>query len=313
MNRDDVSWQGYLPATVTPFTEDGDLDLGTLAELVDFYAAEGMHGVMVNGTCGEWFSQSPAERLEVARTTVQTAAGRMTVLVGTTGYTAAESAALARDAFAVGADGVVISPPPYVKLFPDEVEQYYRDITALVEGPIAVYNWPHGAGIDIDTELADRLADIDGIVAIKDSTPNGDQFFATSRTVRDRVRVFGNYMSRRGVEELLEHGGDGFIGGGALRGHAEPAFWDSYWAGEREPLFAYAEVADRMFERLWLPGGWAGKYGSYQAQLKELMRMLGQPAGHVRRPRLPITRPDYLAALREVLVDEGLLEGPVPA
>lgn len=307
MNRDDIDWQGYFPAFVTPFTRDGALDLDTLHELVEFYVGEGMHGIVVNGTCGEWFSQSHDERRVVAEAAVSAAAGRLRVLVGCTDYTADSTAELARHALDAGADGVLASPPPYAKLFPNEIIAFYESISAQIDGPLAVYNWPHGAGVDIDTELADRLADIDRVVAIKDSTPDADQFFATSHQVRDRVRVFGPYMSARGVEVLATEGGDGTVGGGSLFGRPDPTFWEDYWAGDLEAAREHALRSDRLFPKLWLPGGWAGHYGAYQSQLKELMRMLGQPAGYVRPPRLPITDPAALDAMRAVLVEEGLL------
>jgi len=307
MNRDDIKWQGYFPAVVTPFTETGALDLDTLRALVEHYAAQGMHGMVINGTCGEWFSQNRNERKAVAETAVAAAAGRMTVLVGCTDYTADLTVELARHALGAGADGVLASPPPYAKLFPNEIIEFYTDISAGITGPLVVYNWPHGAGVDIRPDLADRLADIGQIVAIKDSTPDADQFFETSRRVRDRVRVFGPYMSERGVEVLRTEGGDGTVGGGSLWGQPDPAFWESYWAGDFEDMTAHAVKGDRQFPKLWLPGGWAGHYGAYQSQLKELMRMLGQPAGHVRRPRLPITDSTSLAAMRTILIDEGLL------
>lgn len=307
MNRNDVDWAGYFPAVVTPFTESGELDTDTLHALIEQYADRGMHGVVVNGTCGEWFSQSDDERRAVAETAVAAGAGRLRVLVGCTSNTAQNVHALASHALKAGADGVLASPPPYIKLFPNEVVAWYEEISDLVRAPLTVYNWPHGTGIDIDSDLADRLADIDSIVAIKDSTPNADQFFETSRRVRDRVRVFGPYMSKRGVEVLRTEGGDGFVGGGSLNGRPDPEFWENYWAGDFDAMERYAEAADRLFPKLWLPGGWAGIYGGYQSQLKALMRMLDQPAGHVRRPRLPITDPEHLAALRAVLVEEGLL------
>jgi 4-hydroxy-tetrahydrodipicolinate synthase len=307
MDRDDVDWQGYFPAFVTPFTETGELDLTTLRALVDHYVAQGMHGILVNGTCGEWFSQTTEERHAVAEAAVSQAAGRLRVLVGCTAYTATETAAFARHALAAGADGVLASPPPYAKLFPDEVVAFFTDLDAAVDGPIAVYNWPHGSGIDIDTPLADRLADIDQIVAIKDSTPDADQFFATSRAVRDRVRVFGPYMSERGVEVLRTEGGDGTVGGGSLFGRPDPTFWTDAWRGAWDFPRAHAAAGDRLFAKLWLPGGWAGRFGAYQSQLKALMRMLGQPAGYVRRPRLPVTDPASLATMRAVLAEEGLL------
>lgn len=307
MNRDDVDWRGYFPAFVTPFAEDGALDLDTACALVDHYVAEGMHGIVVNGTCGEWFSQDADERRALAEATIGQAAGRLRVLVGCTSYRADQVVELARHALRAGADGVLASPPPYAKLFPDEVVAYYEDISAGIDGPLVVYNWPHGSGVEIDTDLALRLADVDRVVAIKDSTPNADQFFETSRRVRHRVRVFGPYMTARGVEVLKADGGDGFVGGGSLHGRPDPRFWESVGRGEYEFPLAHARALERIFDKLWLPGGWAGKYGAYQSQLKELMRMLGQPAGHVRRPRLPVTDPASLDALRQVLVEEGLL------
>lgn len=307
MNRDDVDWQGYFPAVVTPFTSSGALDLETLQALIDHYAEQGMHGMVINGTCGEWFSQSRDERRAVAETAVSAAAGRMRVLVGCTDYTADEVVQLARHALGVGADGVLASPPPYAKLFPDEIIAFYSDISNALDGPLVVYNWPHGAGVDIGSDLADRLADVDRIVAIKDSTPDADQFFETSRRVRDRVRVFGPYMSARGVEVLRREGGDGSVGGGSLWGRPDAQFWENYWAGDFESMQAHAVACDRLFPKLWLPGGWAGVYGAYQSQLKELMRMLGQPAGQVRRPRLPVTDPADLMTMRSVLIEEGLL------
>jgi dihydrodipicolinate synthase/N-acetylneuraminate lyase len=313
MNRDDIDWRGYFPAFVTPFTEDGALDLDTARALVDHYVAQGMHGIVVNGTCGEWFSQDADERRAVAEATIERAAGRLRVLVGCTSYRADQVVELARHALGAGADGVLASPPPYAKLFPDEVIAYYEDISAGIDGPLAVYNWPHGSGVDIDADLADRLANIDRVVAIKDSTPDADQFFETSRRVRDRVRVFGPYMSVRGVEVLKTDGGDGLVGGGSLYGRPDPQFWESVWRGEFEAPLAHAEAGERLFDKLWLPGGWAGKYGAYQSQLKELMRMLGQPAGHVRRPRLPVTDPASLDALRTALIEEGLLPASMVA
>ena len=307
MNRDDVDWQGYFPAVVTPFTETGKLDLDTLAALVEFYAGEGLLGMVINGTCGEWFVQDRDARRAGAEPAVRAAAGRMTVLVGCTDYRADLVVELARHALSAGADGVLASPPPYAKLFPNEIIAYYTDISDGIDGPLAVYNWPHGSGVDIGPDLADRLADIEAIVAIKDSTPDADQFFETSKRVRDRVRVFGPYMSERGVGVLETDGGDGFVGGGSLWGRPDPMFWENYWVGNVDAMHEHARRGDELFPLLWLPGGWAGHYGAYQSQLKELMRMLGQPAGHVRRPRLPVTDPESLAAMRAVLVSQGLL------
>src|SRR5262249_34117249 len=156
---------------------------------------EGVHGLFVNGTTGEWFSQTPEERRLVAETAVDQVAGRVPVVIGCTALTAREAAELGRHALGAGAAGIGSTPPPASKTYPDETVAYYADLSAGVDGPILVYNWPHGTSVDIDAELALRLMAVGNVVGIKDSTPNAQQFYETSRRLVDRSRVFGPYMS----------------------------------------------------------------------------------------------------------------------
>lgn len=308
MDRNDVTWRGYWAACPTPFDEDEAFAPDVLRQLLDYYVSQGLHGVLINGTTGEWFSQTPRERREVARTAIEHVAGRMTVVIGCTAYTAREVAEIASDAMEAGADGVSSTPPPYSKTFPDETVAFFSDISKAVQAPLMVYNWPHGTSVDIGPELASRLADVESVVAIKDSTPSLDQFHETVRAVVDRVRVFGPLMSTRGYERLCVDGGDGTVGGGTVFGAPDPRFWEAHWRGEREPCLEHAARIDSLFPKLWVDGGWAGHWGAYQSQLKAIMAMLGQPGGTMtRRPRLPLRDPESLSAIREVLVQEGLL------
>ena len=310
MDRNDVSWQGYWAACPTPFAADESLDTDLLRELLEFYVGEGLHGVLVNGTTGEWFAQTGAERRLVAETAIDQVAGRIPVVIGCTGYTSKEAAELARHAVAAGADGIESSPPAYSKPLPDEVVEYYADIARAVDAPLMVYNWPHGTAVDIGPELALRLAAIDTIVALKDSTPNLEQFYETTRVVVDRLRVFGPFMTSEGLDRLVEIGGDGYIGGGSLFGAPDAAFWESHWRGDLEACRAHARRVDELHARLWLPGGWAGVYGGYQSQLKAIMKLLDQPGGEPRRPRLPVADERSLEAIRQILVDAALLPEP---
>jgi 4-hydroxy-tetrahydrodipicolinate synthase len=232
------------------------------------------------------------------------------VIAGCTAYTAKEVAELGGHALETGAVGFSSTPPPYSKTLPAETVQFFQDVSDRVQGPILIYNWPHGCSVDIDAELADRLADVEHVAGIKDSTPNAQQFYETNRRVNDRIRVFGPFMSQVGLDQLLAHGGDGFIGGGTVFGRPDPQFWEDVWAGDHDAARAHAVRTDRLFPKLWVPGGWAGKYGAYQSQLKALMGMLGQPTGNVRRPRLPVTDPAALDALRAVLVEESIIGVP---
>lgn len=309
MDRNDISWRGYWAACPTPFDEREAFDADLLRALLDFYIEAGLHGVLINGTTGEWFSQTDDERRRVAETAVEHAAGRLTVVVGCTAYTAKAVAKLAGHAIEIGADGFASTPPPYCKPLPEETVAFFTDISrALPEAPLMVYNWPHGTSVDIAADLADRLADIDTVVALKDSTPNFDQFVETVQTVVERVRVFGPFMTSDGYAAMKAWGGDGTIGGGTIFGAPDAEFWEAHWRGDEETTRVHAARTDRLFEKLWLPGGWVGHFGHYQSQLKVIMAMLGQPGGTVRRPRLPVTDPAALAAIRRILVEESILE-----
>jgi dihydrodipicolinate synthase/N-acetylneuraminate lyase len=307
MDRDDVDWQGYFAAVPTPFNEDGSLAPDLLRELLELYVGAGLHGVLVNGTTGEWFSQTAEERRTVAEIAIDTVAGRIPVLVSCTDYTADRVAELARHAIAAGADGFAATAPPYAKPFDDEIVAWYEDISAAVDAPLMVYNWPHGTSVEIGTELAQRLVEIDTVVAFKDSTPNAEQFYASSRAVVERVRVFGPYMTPAGLEQLLTYGGDGTIGGGSLFLRPDAEFWEAVWRGDVETARAHAIRNERLFPKLWLPGGWAGRHGHYASELKALMAILGQPGGTVRRPRLPITDEAKWDEMRAILAEEDLV------
>lgn len=308
MDRNDVSWSGYWAACPTPYGEDGQLELDLLRSLLDYYAEQGLHGVLINGTTGEWFSQSDAERRAVAETAIEQVRGRMTVVIGCTDYTAKGVAARAEHAIAAGADGFASTPPPYCRPLPDETVAFFADISnALPGAPMMVYNWPHGTSVDIAPELASRLADVDTVVAIKDSTPDFAKFVETVKTVVGRVRVFGPFMTSDGYAALKAFGGDGTIGGGTIFGAPDAEFWEAHWRGDDEACRAHAAATDRLFEKLWLPGGWAGHFGHYQSQLKAIMAMIGQPGGTVRPPRLPVTDATALARIREILIEESIL------
>jgi 4-hydroxy-tetrahydrodipicolinate synthase len=312
MNRDSVDWRGYWAAVPTPFNEDGSLALDLLRELLEFYVAEGLHGVVVNGTTGEWFSQSADERRLVAETAIAAIDGRIPVVIGCTSYTADQVVEFARHAMDAGASGFTSTAPPYAKPFDDEIVAFYEDIAAgIPDAPMMIYNWPHGTSVEISIDLAEQLAEIDTVVAYKESTADFDKFLEGSRRLRDRVRVFGPYMTTAGHEHLVRHGGDGTIGGGSLFGRADAAFWEAHWAGDEDAARAHAVATTELFPKLWLPGGWAGQHGHYASELKALMALLGQPAGTVRRPRLPVSDPAKIAQMRTILEDAGLLPAPV--
>ena len=82
MNRDSVTWSGYWPASPTPFHENGEIDFKRFSNLIKWYMDNGMHGIFLNGTTGEWFSQSISERMQVLEFVLAEVKNRVPVVVG---------------------------------------------------------------------------------------------------------------------------------------------------------------------------------------------------------------------------------------
>lgn len=306
MDRDDVDWKGYWVAAPTPFTREGALDEAAWRAGLRHYRAMGVHGVLANGTTGEWFSQSDAERRRVAEIAVEELKGKIPVVIGCTTYTARQTIELARHAQAIGADGAMSTPPPYAAPTAREIVAYFRAISDAVDLPLMVYNWARGTNVEITWEIAAELARIERVVALKDSTTNRLQAIRTLEEVGGALRVFGGFANRLGYALLRTLGGDGSIDGGAIAGRHAVAFYEAHWRGDQATALAEAETYAAIMERLINPD-WSGRFGSPQAQIKAAMNMLGQPGGWPRLPLLPIDDAAALDGLRGVLAAGGLL------
>ena len=309
MDRTDVTWGGYWPAAPTPFTVDGALDEHAIRALMELYVEQGVHGVLINGSTGEWFSQSTVERKSVARLAISAVAGRIPVVIGVSAYTAAESAELARHAAAVGADGVLATPPPYVHPSADEIIAFYRDVAGATDLPFMVYNWPRGVAVDIGHHpgLFARLCDLPQVVAIKDSTGDWLSMLSTVEQCSGQVRVFGSFLHRRGLAVLRSIGGDGNIDGGGVGAPFAVPYYAAVSADDRVTAVGWVDKYQALSGRL-INSDYSGVFASPVPQLKAVMSMLSQPGGIVRPPLLPLVDPQRLAALRNVVESSGVGE-----
>lgn len=305
MDRNDVDWKGYWVAAPTPFTATGALDEAGWREILRLYLRQGVHGVLVNGTTGEWFSQTDAERRRVAEITVEELRGKMPVVIGCTTFTAATTIALGQHARDIGADGLLSTAPPYVAPTPREIVAYFRAISDAVDLPIMVYNWARGVSVEITWETAVELAKIDRVVAIKDSTTNAMQAFATLEKVSSQVRIFGGFINRLGIAVLTGLGGDGNIDGGGLGADFAVACYRAIWRGDIPAAQRAADQYVALMKQLIRPD-WSGAIASPQCQIKAAMNMLGQPGGYPRPPLLAIEDAGDLAKLRNILDSAGL-------
>jgi len=306
MDRNSVTWSGYWPASPTTFAADGRFDAGLMRDLMEYYVEAGVSGVLVNGSAGEWWSLGDEERTEVARVACDAVAGRIPVIVGCTAMTAARVTDFAKAAADAGASGVLTTPPPYVHPTQDEILAFYETIDRGVDVPMVAYNWPRGTAVEIDLPALRQIAELEHVVAIKNSTGNWSAVVDCIEALSDKVVIFASLINRRGLAVMREIGGDGYIDGGGIGASFAVPFFKAVKEGDWETARACADKWSKLTASFVNPS-FGGHYGAPSAQLKAAMAMLGQPGGHVRAPLLPIKDPTSLAALKKALQDADLL------
>ncbi len=163
---------GSIVALVTPMHEDGSVDYDALRRLIDWHVAEGTDCIGVVGTTGESPTVSVEEHCEIIRVSVQHAAGRVPIMAGTGGNSTAEAIALSRFAKKVGADCTLSVVPYYNKPSQEGIYQHFRAIAEAVDIPRFLYNVPGRTVADMQPETTLRLAQVPGIVGIKEATGN---------------------------------------------------------------------------------------------------------------------------------------------
>jgi 4-hydroxy-tetrahydrodipicolinate synthase len=161
---------GSLVALVTPMHQDGSVDYPALRALVDWHVAEGTDCIVAVGTTGESATLSVEEHVEVIRVCVEQAAGRVPVMAGAGANSTAEAIELTRHAQAVGASCTLQVVPYYNKPSQEGMYQHFRKIAEAVDLPVVLYNVPGRTVADLQHDTVLRLAQVPGIVGIKEAT-----------------------------------------------------------------------------------------------------------------------------------------------
>lgn len=164
--------KGSIPAIVTPMHDDGSLDLPRLRKLIDWHVAEGSDGVVVVGTTGESPTVNFEEHCELIHTVVDQAAKRIPVIAGTGANSTSEAVELAAFAKSAGVDAHLSVVPYYNKPTQEGLYRHFKAIAEAVDLPMILYNVPGRTVADMSNDTALRLAQVPGIVGIKDATGN---------------------------------------------------------------------------------------------------------------------------------------------
>ncbi|MBB5215037.1 4-hydroxy-tetrahydrodipicolinate synthase [Parapusillimonas granuli] len=163
-------FQGSLVALITPMHPDGSLDYDSYRKLIDWHVGEGTDGLVVVGTSGESPTVDVDEHAELIKVAVEHAAGRLPVIAGIGGNSTSEAIDLSRHAKAVGAQAGLSVVPYYNKPSQEGLYQHFRTIAEAVDLPAILYNVPGRTVADMSNETVLRLAQVPGIIGIKDAT-----------------------------------------------------------------------------------------------------------------------------------------------
>jgi 4-hydroxy-tetrahydrodipicolinate synthase len=200
---------GSIVAMVTPMQEDGSVDYAALRSLIDWHIAEGTDCIGVVGTTGESPTVSMQENCEIIRVAVQHAAGRVPIMAGTGANATAEAVELAHFAKQVGADCHLSVVPYYNRPSQEGIYQHFRKIAEAVDLPLVLYNVPGRTVADMQPETALRLAQLPGIVGIKEASGNIER---ACQLIKHAPKGFSVYSGDDGTAvALMLLGGQGNV------------------------------------------------------------------------------------------------------
>ena len=275
-------WHGILTATATPFKENLDVDFDKYAEHVQWLAANGTHGVVPNGSLGEYQVLTAEERGKMLETALAAAPAGFHVVAGVGAYGANESRRWAEHAAERGAGAVMLLPPNAYRANDDEVVAHYKEV-AKVGIPIVAYNNPFDTRVDLNPDLVGRIAnEVPEVVAIKEFSGDVKRIWQIhQRAPRIEVLVGAD-------DVLLELSTAGIVGWIAGFPNAMPAesleLYNLVTSGD------YASAAP-MYAAVHDLFNWDSRKEFIQA-IKLAMDIVGRYGGATRLPRLPLPASD---------------------
>ena len=286
MNNGKVDWYGSFVAVVTPFNEQGDIDDRAFSANVRRLVDEGVNGVVVSGCTGESWSLTPEERIHLCRLALDTVGTRVPVIAGTGGVPTPTVIELSRRAKEAGVAGLMILPPYYAMPGAREVVEHYRAISDGVQHPILLYNIPRRTGINLTPDLLEQIVGFEWVVAIKESSNDFIQTEATILAFGDRISVFTGHSAERGVPAVVM-GAKGFVSSLESQIMGQPAV-EMYALVKRGEI----DKARQTQLRTLALDEQMRKIGTFPANLKAAMNLVGRNGGYPRRPLLPLTGTD---------------------
>lgn len=287
---------GIMPALITPLTPGGKVMVDSLRRLIDYTIEGGVAALFVLGTTGEFYGIDMDEKRKLVEETVRHNNGRVPVYVGVGSVTTAECIRTTEMVKACGANGISVLTPYFISPSQDELYAHFTAIAkAAGDMDVILYNNLDRTHVDIGVELAVKLARVDNIVGIKDSTGDMTRMGEYIRRTREfGFRVFSGRDTL--ILANLVYGGAGAVAASAnIVPGLVTGIFDSFMAGDMEKA--------REYQYRLAPLRIAFGLGTFPVVMKEAIRMVGIDTGVTAAPvgeMSPENREKLAAILREL-------------
>ena len=290
--------EGIFVPLITPFNEDESIDFASYKKVIDFVIENGVHGLLVGGTTGEYQVMSVDERKALIKAGCEYAAGRVSVMAGVGCFTAKETIELANYAAGCSAKFGLVLPPYYHHTSDQGVVDFYKEIAAESKVGIVLYNYPGATSVDMPPEMIYELSQVENIVSVKESADFG-HLCATVQLTR-HVKDFSVFTGEEHfIMPTFAVGGQGAFG--ILNNLLPKEMVELYNLMKKNDVAAARELNNKL----------AGFYGlmeiegnPYPGPVKAGMEMIGLPGGRVRKPLSQPTA-ELKAMMKEQLIKLG--------
>ncbi|TCT12225.1 4-hydroxy-tetrahydrodipicolinate synthase [Natranaerovirga pectinivora] len=291
--------KGVIPPIVTPVDENERVDEAGLKRVIDHVLDGGVHGVFVLGSNGEFYGLDFEEQKKAVEITVKHVDGRVPVYAGASGITTRECIKLAKMAEEVGADALTVLTPMFIQPNEKEMYNHFEAIAKSTKLPVLLYNNPGKTTNNISPSMLKKLAEIDNIVGIKNTSLDFAQTIQYINVTRDNP----NFRVLSGTDYYI-YGTMLYGGFGCVAGTANVApklvvdIYEKYMAGDIEGSM------EAQFKLIPLRDSY--NYGSFPVVMKECLNLMGLEVGHPVKPIDHCTE-ERLEAIKKVLKDLDLV------
>ncbi len=299
MTRSQPRFGRMIPAMVTPFDREGELDLARTEQLVDRLIVGGSDALVINGTTGESPTVFYPQKMDLFRTAVSAAAGRVPIIANVGDNCTADTIGFAADVQKLGVDAFMCVVPYYNKPPQEGIYEHFRAIAASVDLPVVLYNIPGRCVVNMTAETTLALAhDCDNVVAVKEASGDLDQIQAIIDGMPEGFDVYSGDDSA--TCEIMRRGGSGVI---STAGNVAPERMSEICelaaAGEWEAARAASDAFMPFMEGLFATAN--------PILVKEALALVDFPVGGVRLPLVDAT-PEQSDRLRQIMRQVDVLD-----